>query len=404
MIVNTSRTAPGLAVFLISILALAVCSAVCSGADQGAGYVFYKEQGFHPDSKAIVKEVISYESFPTIARAKTKTGQRLEITSGQSPVFLPDPNGSTSPADEERLIKQLVIRYPQHHVLLEKLLAVCSNRPKAPAAAPAATPESGVESAQNKPDFYVVLADGSKIEHIKIGALTEDHIRLIIDGGFQNISYDSIQLSLSKLDPEAIAEIEKGRALQAEKKKQAAEEERKHPKSSLYAFSPRGPSIKGFQIGMSMNEFVENLRKIYPSAQIRKEKGYNIFGNSLSNVTNDAHVDIVVFLSSLSNYEELAVVATFSTPQQVIAIEMRPPLVAKLFKASDMSFEDFCQSFINGYSVPTLKTTTTRRDDGTIYDAYYGGPDGWSIELRQVGYRTITLQAIPLEKERGFGE
>ena len=212
---------------ILSIVSFVVCTAICSGADLGSGYLFYKEQGFHPDSRAIVKEVVSFEVFPAISRGKTKTGQLLQITAGQGPIFLPDPNGAALPDDVARQIKQLATKYPQHQVLLDKLLAVCSSKQKAPPAAPLATPSTaaalGGSPAENKADFYVVLADGTKVQNIKTAAITEDSIKLISDEGIRTVPTDSIQLSLSNLSPDAKAVVEKGQAAAEAKRKADAD-------------------------------------------------------------------------------------------------------------------------------------------------------------------------------------
>ena len=186
-ITNKSKSKHAKVQSLLGIVAFAFCTAICSGADLGSGYLFYKEQGFHPDSKAVVKEVVSFEFFPAISRGKTKSGQLLQISAGQAPVFLPDPNGAASPDDVARQIKQLATKFPQHQVLFDKLLAVCSSKQKASSAAPlassSATAASGGSSAENKADFYVILADGTKVQNVKTAALTGDSIKLISDDG-----------------------------------------------------------------------------------------------------------------------------------------------------------------------------------------------------------------------------
>ena len=220
-ITNKARSIDAILKSVLSIVAFAVCTAIASGADLGIGYVFYKEQGFHPDSRAVVKEVVSYESFPTIVRAKTKSGQLLQITAGQAPVFVPDPNGSASPDNVKGLINQLIPKYPQHRGLLDKLLAVCNSKKVTPP-----TTVSAVSApAQKQTDFFMVLVDGKKIEKIEIGELKPMSVSVISDDGstIQNIAYESIQLGQSKLPPEAKAAIEKGKAAAEARKKSEAD-------------------------------------------------------------------------------------------------------------------------------------------------------------------------------------
>jgi len=205
--VNEQKTKRALSALIL--FAVAGCWTNCPGAEGGAGYVFYKEQGFYPDSRAVVKEVVSYESFPAISRAKTKTGQILEITAGLGPVFLSDPNASTSPADVGLLIKQLVTRYPQHRALLERLSAVCKSRidkmpniSKGNEAEPAGT-EAETLSPESQGDYCVVLLDGTKIENAKVTAITDKGFSLVSDSGIRGVKYESIDLNLSRLPVKA---------------------------------------------------------------------------------------------------------------------------------------------------------------------------------------------------------
>lgn len=188
---NTSKTTPASSRWLLSLLALITASSFSSAADQGNGYVFYKEQGFHPDSKALVKVVVSYESSPTISRAKTKNGNLFEITSGQSPVFLPDPNGPASPYAVVDQIKELIVKYPQHKVLLEKLLAVSSTK-KAEA-------DAAANTSTKQPEYSVVLIDGRKIQNAQISNITDESFTLTSELSIERIKYESVDLSLSKL-------------------------------------------------------------------------------------------------------------------------------------------------------------------------------------------------------------
>ena len=206
-----SKTTPASSRLLLSLLALVAATSFCLGADQGNGYVFYKEQGFHPDSKAVVKEVVSYEGGATISRAKTKSGKLLEIGSGQSPVFLPDPNGpAASPYAVEQQIQELIPKYPQHQALLEKLLAVCKSKKAEAAAAGSASTK--------QPEYSVVLLDGRSFPNAKISNITEESFTVTSELSIEHIKYERVDYKLSKLPAGVVKAANYAKALSLEKK------------------------------------------------------------------------------------------------------------------------------------------------------------------------------------------
>ena len=199
--------------WLLNLLAIAVCSTICFGENQGKGYLFYKERGFYTDSKASVVEVVTYEEedISKISRGKTKSGQVLQITAEQDPVFLPDPNGTASlkevgrritppagvapvfipvdPQEVARQIQELLVKYPQHQALLEKLLAVCNSK-------------SGDSTKQ--PEYNVVLVDGTEYQHAKISNITNEDFTVASGSAIRRIKYHLVELDLSNLPIEVI--------------------------------------------------------------------------------------------------------------------------------------------------------------------------------------------------------
>lgn len=199
--------------WVVSFLAIEICSTICCAEKQGKGYLFYKEESFYPDSKASVTEVVAYESFLKISRAKTKSGAVLQVTTEQNPEFLPDPNGSGAPDDVGQQIKELIVRYPQHRILLEKLLAVCKSK---------IVVNPAVGSASTKqPEYKVVMLDGTETSNANISRITDEGFSITSASGIQSIKYGVIDLDLSNLPPEAMAAIAKVKAVEAKRKAEA---------------------------------------------------------------------------------------------------------------------------------------------------------------------------------------
>ena len=192
----------------------------------------------------------------------------------------------------------------------------------------------------------------------------------------------------------------------------------------------RGPVVHGFWIGMDCSDFLNNLKKIY-SEEVIVEGPVSGFGRGWSVaglVRNDeAFVPIIAF-APIVNKERAGQMFRSNGPEQsfapahismsslspngqVIAITFYPGILRRLFPGvPTTSFDDFCQSFIDGYKIPKLSGKTVNQTyGGRVVDSTkvmtYESPEGWKISLKSSGDEvySVTIFATPMEIEKGFG-
>ena len=182
----------------------------------------------------------------------------------------------------------------------------------------------------------------------------------------------------------------------------------------------RGPKIHGFQLGMSFDEFKELVAINYPSemrighcvgldrrvsiGDLIGKPGTSAYPNGF---VADGYRSIGVGLySSRGDSKKFlghasATYIAVGNPKKIIYFTLERPMLQKLFKIELMSFDDFCQNFINNYSIPELKGTSRGGDKSMHYES----PDGWKIIFEGYSNRIISvhLLAVPQLSEKGFG-
>jgi len=102
--------------------ALLCCFAIGSSTIFANGLLIYKDQSFHRDHQAKITEYVTAEVIPQNVTVTLKTGARMDIQAGRSPVLLPFPDDSTDTPDS--VIKRItanIARFPQHKNRLENL-------------------------------------------------------------------------------------------------------------------------------------------------------------------------------------------------------------------------------------------------------------------------------------------
>ena len=86
------------------------------------GLLIYKEQGFHTDEQAKIIEYVTAEVIPQSATVILKTGKRLDVPSGRSPVLIPYTDVPIDkPEEVVKIIDSAMGRFPQHGKRLEGL-------------------------------------------------------------------------------------------------------------------------------------------------------------------------------------------------------------------------------------------------------------------------------------------
>ncbi len=186
------------------------------------------------------------------------------------------------------------------------------------------------------------------------------------------------------------------------------------PTSSVNAREPqkrtsnfrRGPLIKGFQIGMTIKEFEENLEKIYPNfSEITacQVLDYVPKGDLLYDTLTGSDKFLEEF-----NYHDKLGYSIISTrvkgdPKIVVGIQISEELVLKMFDLKDLTFRDFCQNMINRYRIPEL--SPERDDFGFLQMVHYSKTEGYFVTFKTPC--CINLHAARkienMGRDRGFG-
>ena len=84
------------------------------------GFLIYKDQSFHTDQQTRFAEYVTAESVPQIVSVTLKSGSKLDIPVGRSPVLIPFPKDSLE--EPETIIKRIdsaIARFPQYKTKLE---------------------------------------------------------------------------------------------------------------------------------------------------------------------------------------------------------------------------------------------------------------------------------------------
>lgn len=188
--------------------------------------------------------------------------------------------------------------------------------------------------------------------------------------------------------------------MEAEKKAKEDDQKNDGTRFKNFSMQPKGPSVHGFQLGMSYQDFLANLNKLDSRELETRQRG--IFSADELVGGDKATIEITVFFPKTTTGErgDVIGVATLGSPRVVVYIDFKLPALMKMLKCGSMSFDEFCQSFIDAYSIPKLAGSTKGSDKWMGYTS----PDGWKIGFTKSAYSTsVDLQAVPMEHERGFG-
>lgn len=182
--------------------------------------------------------------------------------------------------------------------------------------------------------------------------------------------------------------------IEIEKREKKEEREKKQavfvgpPESYILpsvTYTPFGPKVKGFSLGMSLGEGVKVINERFPTWETEKE-----LKKQESKIVISAHkTGRVSLLGDLENRVEV--------------IEFYE--VSEIFNAVDMSFDAFVNEFAQSYNIPNLQRNVEIGYGGSLIIYYtYSSPDGWEIKMTGIGDRCfkISLQRVPKAIERKF--
>ncbi|MEI6714357.1 MAG: hypothetical protein WCO60_11440 [Verrucomicrobiota bacterium] len=164
-----------------------------------------------------------------------------------------------------------------------------------------------------------------------------------------------------------------------------------------FSMSNRGPLIHGFQLGMSLTFFFETIKKHYPDALVQNLSGF-YQRVQIGGLVNEPDLQVypTAILMNDEKQRTIAHVVAIGSPPVVVSYSLYLPLLLKFFKLQGISFNEFCQSMIDGYSIPSVR--------GNDLEKVFKSPEGWHVSLNQDGGLCVRLTAVPMESERGFGK
>jgi len=129
--------------YTVMLFATACAAWICGGKTlaAGGGLVIYKDYSFDPDSQAEITDYTSFDRYPSVDNVVTASGQTLQITPGQEPIYIPragDPKSNG--AVVARSIVAAERRFPQFATKLEAYRQAWAAAPSATPAAKASPP------------------------------------------------------------------------------------------------------------------------------------------------------------------------------------------------------------------------------------------------------------------------
>jgi hypothetical protein len=169
------------------LLAAAACCGtwICGARAFGAsgGLVIYKNYSFDPDSQAEITDYTSYDRYPSVDNVLTPSGQTLQITPGQEPIYIPhagDPKSNSAEVSQTILTEKR--RFPQFAAKLEwerrAWAAAPSATPKpSPAIAAAPQPTAPADAVDAAPS-----EDSARVLHTKSGDTLTDWKLAAVEG------------------------------------------------------------------------------------------------------------------------------------------------------------------------------------------------------------------------------
>jgi len=202
---------------------LIFCLSTLSSTALANGLLIYKEQGFHSDNQARLVEYVTAEVIPQMVTVTFKSGNKLDIPVGRSPVIIPFVKESTEEPDN--IIKRIdaaLPRFPQHKLRLETIKKdwifkneqIADQQKKTKASTVSLSPSSAAEPelkfrngivTKVYPDGLLVSSDGG-VAKIPISTLTPDEL-VRFGPMIQQKSTDAAELEKRKIEDARKADL-----------------------------------------------------------------------------------------------------------------------------------------------------------------------------------------------------
>jgi hypothetical protein len=150
--------------------------------------------------------------------------------------------------------------------------------------------------------------------------------------------------------------------------------------SSEFTSSPRGPRIHGFHLGCTVQEFEDNLKKIFPDLQ----KSICKLGMEpeipVGDLVGRPGLTAVPILYSDIQKTKLARVYSVGKEKTVVYIYLDTPLVNKIFNIVGMRGWEFAENIAGSYNLPKLK----EYKGGFIERPFLrcSSDDGWALSVK----------------------
>ena len=125
--------------------------------------------------------------------------------------------------------------------------------------------------------------------------------------------------------------------------------------SSEFTSSERGPRIHGFQVGCTLEEFEDNLKKSYPNLQKSICKLVLEPEIPIGDLVGKPGLTAVPTLYSDVQKKAVARVYSLGKRKTVVYIYLDTPLVKKLFNLSGMQGWQFAEKMVESYNLPKAK-------------------------------------------------
>ena len=202
------------------------------------GLLIYKEQGFHTDQQAKVAEYVAADVIPQMVTVTLKTGKKLDVPAGKSPVVIPFAKDSTD--EPKTVIKRIdasIARFPQFKTQLEIIKKDWTAKMQPPAEPQPSDNTLPSSSAPNTPPSENAFRDGVVTSVYPDGvtvssssSLTKIRFADMTPEEKARFNYDPIK------EKEYLDGLEKARKASIEQKKLADEQEARESKARHKTF------------------------------------------------------------------------------------------------------------------------------------------------------------------------
>jgi hypothetical protein len=392
---------------------LLACNLNAANTPKPIGLLIYKNYGFDPNSNANITEITAFESFPTISRALTVKGAKLEVEKGRTPVFIPYPSyGGYQPEQALSLIAKAKKLFPQHVRKLGEAESKWTEIKKTQTN----NPPLHTTSTEKTDTITFTATDGTKYTNVSVVGNSGDGLSLMSDSGVIRIPFTSLPPEIRKKYEPLAKKVDSTPT----------------PQPAQSSTTPDTPDTSEWtERSISENDLetaIQELKAIDSSENSTGQLRFKQFSLNLS--PNQLHANILRLFGSSCRALERSKITTDQSNQNVQAtdIEFRssnnklicharfhlrngseemqqifiyPPFLTDLFKATGTSIDTFAQQFINNYNVESLEKKILTNKWGpsdTVFS--YTSKDGWKLILTDDPQLGVEVRGIAIAIHR----